>query len=125
MVPLLAAIGHTRDGWRVAVSGIIFKVLGVVVIVPILSIFTSFVEAISPPILIRQIANAHTLFNVVVAILFLPFSKQVSNFVRVLVPEKVISYQLKVNKVMLLFIFLTFLFRMKFSSIKISFILCH
>jgi len=82
----LAAIGKPRDAVRVALAHVLFKILGVLLILPFLTPFTELVRALSPggdtlaEQLPRQIANAHTIFNVGVAFLFLPFTTYFARF---------------------------------------------
>ena len=68
---LLATIGAPTDAKRVGVAHVLFKFLGVILILPFLGPFTDLVSStsIDPA---RQIANAHTLFNVGIAVVFLP-----------------------------------------------------
>ena len=67
----LASIGQGKDAKRVALVNVIFKVSGVIIFLPFLGNFSSYLKAGSTNIS-HQIANAHTVFNLVYAILFLP-----------------------------------------------------
>jgi len=81
----LAAIGKPREAIRVAVAHIAFNTLGVLLMIGFIDHFAELIRLISPvsPELSgsaklaaetpRQIANAHTLFNVAAALVFLPF----------------------------------------------------
>ena len=97
----LAAVGKNREAVRAATAHVLFKVLGVLIILPFLPHFTSFITNISPTAPVglqglealahavpRQVANAHTFFNVGIAILFLPFTTQFAQFLTWLVPDK-------------------------------------
>jgi phosphate:Na+ symporter len=96
----LAAIGKPREAVRVAVAHVGFKILGVLIIVWFIPPFADFVRSISPtsPELSgferlaaetpRQVANAHTLFNVGIAFLFLPFASVFARFCEWVVPDK-------------------------------------
>jgi phosphate:Na+ symporter len=97
----LASIGKPREAVRVAISHVLFKIIGVLILVPIIGPFAKFVVYISPSpaegltgmqaaasVLPRQVANAHTLFNVGIGVLFLPFITQFARFVFWLVPDK-------------------------------------
>ncbi len=69
--PVLLALSSGAAGKRVAVSHFLFKIVGAAAIFPLLGPFERIVlhtSAGAP----RQIANSHTLFNVALAILFLP-----------------------------------------------------
>ncbi|MGD8617816.1 MAG: Na/Pi cotransporter family protein [Gammaproteobacteria bacterium] len=97
---LLAAIGKPTDAVRAAVVHILFNVAGVLVWVLFIPQLADFVTAISPaaPELTgkarmaaevpRQIANAHTVFNVANTLLFLGFTTTFARLVERLVPEK-------------------------------------
>jgi phosphate:Na+ symporter len=100
----LASIGKPREAVRVAMSHILFKILGVMIILPFIGPFAQLVVHISPSpaegltgmeaiasVLPRQVANAHTIFNVGIAVLFLPFVTQFARFVFWLVPDKPIE----------------------------------
>jgi phosphate:Na+ symporter len=85
----------------VATSHVLFKIIGVLIMLPLIGPFAKFVVYISPSpaegltgleaaasVLPRQVANAHTLFNVGIAVLFLPFIAYFARFVYWLVPDK-------------------------------------
>ena len=96
--------GKPPEAVRVATSHVLFKVFGVLIIVPFIGPFAKLVVAISPSpsegltgveaittVLPRQIANAHTLFNVGIAVLFLPFVSQFARLVYRLVQDRPIE----------------------------------
>jgi phosphate:Na+ symporter len=97
---LLAAIGKSRDAVRVAVAHVLFKVVGVAIWFAFIPRLAEAVRRISPtsPELggvarlaaetPRQIANAHTLFNVANALLFLPLVGLSVWVVQRLVPDR-------------------------------------
>jgi len=100
----LAAIGKPREAVRVAVAHVTFKVLGVIIILPFIPYLAELVRDISPvaeaglvgmdklaaetP---RQIANAHTIFNVALATIFLPFAGLFARFCEWIVPDRTIE----------------------------------
>jgi phosphate:Na+ symporter len=84
---LLASMGSTSEGKRIAWAHTFFKILGVVLLYPFLSGFTGFVQGTAGS-LTRQIANAHTLFNVGAALLFLPFVKPWARLFRFLIKDE-------------------------------------
>jgi len=97
----LAAIGRPREAMRAAVVHIVFKVVGVLLWIAFIDQLGQLVTWISPnadPSLSglakaaaetpRQIANAHTVFNVANALLFLPFAAQFARFTEWLVPDR-------------------------------------
>ena len=97
----LAAIGKPREAVRVAVCHVLFKIIGVLIMLPLIGPFAKFVVTISPSapeglnglqavaaVLPRQVANAHTLFNIGIGVLFLPFVTYFARIVYRLVPDK-------------------------------------
>ena len=75
---ILASIGQTKNAQRTAIAHSIFNISGSLVCLCIISLFAQFVQYISPSgreidIISRQIANAHTTFNVVCTLAWLPF----------------------------------------------------
>lgn len=75
---ILASIGQTKNAQRTAIAHSIFNISGSVVCLCIIPWFAQFVQYISPTgreidIISRQIANAHTTFNVVCTLFWLPF----------------------------------------------------
>ena len=75
---ILASIGQTKNAQRAAIAHSIFNISGSLVCLCIIPFFAQFVQYISPSgreidIISRQIANAHTTFNVVCTLAWLPF----------------------------------------------------
>lgn len=94
---ILSSLNTSRDAKRVALAHVIFKVFGVLVLVWWIDPFVNLVKSISPEDigadghttgLPRQIANAHTLFNVMMTILALPFLNQFSKFIMWIMPAR-------------------------------------
>jgi phosphate:Na+ symporter len=83
---LVAALRLSRPAWRASVAQIFINVLGVLLFVPFLGPFTELVRS-SAADLARQIANAHTIFNVAVSLVLLPFSKQIARLAERIVPR--------------------------------------
>ncbi len=69
--PVVLALHAGAAGKRVAISHFLFKTVGAVALFPLLGPFESLCRLTAPGTP-RQIANAHTLFNVALALLFLP-----------------------------------------------------
>ncbi|MDJ0611670.1 MAG: Na/Pi cotransporter family protein [Kiloniellales bacterium] len=96
----LAAIGKPREAVRVAVAHVTFNIAGVALMVWFIPYLADFVRVISPTAegltgmdrlaaeTPRQIANAHTVFNVLFSILFLPLASLVARFCEWVVPDK-------------------------------------
>lgn len=97
---LLAAIGKPREAVRAAVVHIVFKVVGVAIWFGLIAQLAEMVRAISPSAeglagaarlaaeTPRQIANAHTLFNVANTLIFLPFTGAFAWLMVRLVPDR-------------------------------------
>jgi len=97
---LLAAIGKPREAVRAAVVHVVFNLIGVLLWIPFIGNLAELVLLISPshdelvgvsrlaaetP---RQIANAHTLFNVANSLIFIGFSTQLARLAEYLVPDR-------------------------------------
>jgi phosphate:Na+ symporter len=107
---MLAAIGRPRQAFRAALVHVIFKVVGVVIWVGLIDELGQLVAWLSPTAKAgvtgfakaaaetpRQIANAHTVFNVANALLFLPFATQFARLVEWLVPDRPLEEELEVR----------------------------
>ncbi len=89
---ITSGIGAPVEAKRVALAHVLFKVTGVVIVLPFLAPFTNLV-GFSAQNLARQVANAHTFFNIAITILFLPFIGPFTRLVKILLPEKAASEQ--------------------------------
>lgn len=95
---VLATLQANINAKRVALSHVLFNLIGSIIAIALLSQFLALILKISPAGNIsRQIANAHTVFNVVNTILFLPFAGQFTKLIEKIMPNKngEISYQPK------------------------------
>ncbi|OGD16434.1 sodium:solute symporter [Candidatus Atribacteria bacterium RBG_19FT_COMBO_35_14] len=87
---VIASIGSSITGKRVAISHLFFNIGGVVLFFFFLSKFSYLVSLTSSSIP-RQIANAHTLFNLINAVILLPFlSLFIKLVVKVLPGEEIV-----------------------------------
>ncbi len=101
---LAASFNTNRASRQTAVAATIFKILGVVIMIPLLYVkmdgepfFLALTDAITsgdafapvPENIGRHIASAHTLFNIVNVVIFLPFTNVVAALARLVVPAKV------------------------------------
>jgi phosphate:Na+ symporter len=84
---LISSLGGVPEAKRVALAHALFKVAGVVLVYPVLPWFENWVE-VSASNLTHQIANAHTLFNLSLAVVFLPFTVPFAAVVARLVKER-------------------------------------
>lgn len=86
---LLSSLGANRNAKRAATMHLCFNILGTILFMLVLNIpIRMIVEYIDPNDTARQIANAHTLFNLVNVAILLPFSKYIVKLVMFLIPEK-------------------------------------
>ena len=87
---VLASIGANRDAKRTTLIHLMFNIIGTTVftIVCIMIPFTSWVAAFTPSNPAAQIANVHTLFNLVTTLLLLPFGSQLARLSEKLLPDR-------------------------------------
>jgi len=98
----LASLNAGRDAKRVALAHTMFKVLGVVAAIAFIPLLARLVQDVSPGGVIdvadqtalahfipRQIANAHTIFNVTLTLLFLPFTGLFAKLIMRMMPDRV------------------------------------
>lgn len=84
---ILASLAAGREAKRVALAHTLFKVLGVLIFIWWIPSYAKFIGGLTDS-LPRQIAHAHTVFNVGLAILFLPFLGWMATFVNKLIPHR-------------------------------------
>jgi phosphate:Na+ symporter len=82
----IASLRLSRSARRASIAQIFINVIGVLLFLPFISPFTTLVSRTSS-ILPRQIANAHTIFNVVVSVVLFPFVRHVARAAELLVPK--------------------------------------
>lgn len=88
---VLAAIGAKRNAKRTTVVHLLFNVIGTIIFTlfcmatPIL---LDFVESLTPTNPSAQIANMHTIFNIITTLLLLPFSHLLVKAAMIILPEK-------------------------------------
>ena len=96
----LASLNTGREAKRVALAHTLFKAAGVLLVVFWIPTFADLVRSVSPGSALdasdpdqlarfipRQVANAHTIFNVGLALVFLPFTSLFGRLVERLLPE--------------------------------------
>jgi phosphate:Na+ symporter len=83
---LVASLRLSRSARRASIAQILINVVGVLLFLPFISPFTTIVSHTSL-LLPRQIANAHTIFNVVVSVVMFPFVRQIARAAELLVPK--------------------------------------
>jgi len=82
---MLASIGTGISAKRTALAHLFFNVIGVVLIFPFLSPFEKLVSLTSSDVA-RQVANAHTIFNVIWASIWIFFTKEYAWFIKKILP---------------------------------------
>lgn len=83
---VLASLGARRSAKQAALSHVIIKIVGTVVIALILPYYASLIRLTSSDVS-RQVANAHTIFNIIIALMFFPFVKQYAKLIRKILPD--------------------------------------
>lgn len=86
---LLSSIGTNKNAKRAAVMHLIFNILGTAIFLlllnkPVVALVTSW----DPGNVARQIANTHTLFNILSVIVLMPFNSLIIKLAMKLVPDK-------------------------------------
>ena len=84
---MLAALGKPREAVRAAVVHVVFNVAGVLVWLAFIDRLASLVQSFGGDVP-RQIANAHTVFNIVNTVLFIGLTGPFARVARVLVPDR-------------------------------------
>src|SRR5262249_29784483 len=84
---LTASLGSTTEARPVAVAHVGFKLLGAAIVLPFLDPFVR-LTAMSASDPARQIANAHTFFNVGISLVFLPFQGWAARLIMAAVPDR-------------------------------------
>ncbi len=87
---ILAAIGTNRNAKRTTIIHLMFNIIGTVIFttVCILTPLTDPIASITPDNVAAQIANMHTLFNIVTTLLLLPFGTYLAKLATKILPEK-------------------------------------
>ena len=90
---LLASIGQSKAAKRTAISHSIFNITGSIVFACLIRPFAAFITYISPhgnevDVIARQIANAHTCFNIVCTLIWLPLLPVMVKLVTTIIPGK-------------------------------------
>lgn len=90
---VLASVGQSKDAKRTAVAHSVFNVSGALLFVWFVGPYASLIQYLSPggnevEVISRQIANAHTGFNLTMTILWLPLIPILVKIVMKLVPDR-------------------------------------
>jgi phosphate:Na+ symporter len=86
LIPLGLSAGSPLVSRRILVGNLVFRAIGAVLALGFLSVLTDFSQTLaSDPA--RQIANFHTLFNLAVALIFLPLTSLAATWLEQAMPE--------------------------------------
>ena len=90
LTAVLASIGTSRNAKRTTIIHLMFNVIGTTIftLVCIFLPLTTWVESFTPGNAPAQIANMHTLFNVVTTLLLLPFGNMLATLATRILPER-------------------------------------
>ncbi|MGM9941531.1 MAG: Na/Pi cotransporter family protein [Bulleidia sp.] len=88
---LLASVGQSKDAKRTAMAHCIFNLSGAILFLIVLKPFTYIIQLISPKgpeieVISRQIANAHTFFNVAMTLIWIPLIWLMVKIVMAIIP---------------------------------------
>lgn len=88
---VLVSIGMKVNAKRTTVIHLLFNIIGTVLftVICLVTPYVTWIEAMTPGDPVAQIANAHTVFNIVTTLLLLPFGTHMANIaVRILLDSK-------------------------------------
>ncbi len=87
---VLASIGANRNAKRTTIIHLMFNVIGTTIFTIVCIVFplTSLVESFTPDNVSAQIANMHTLFNIVTTLLLLPFGTYLAKLATKILPDR-------------------------------------
>ena len=95
----LASLTGSTSAKKAAYAHISIKIIGVSIIIPLFFFYVKFVASIVSPEenIVKYIAISHTLFNIFIAILFLPFTTKLEKLLNYIVPESKQNLNLEVD----------------------------
>ena len=87
VMPILATAGEPPEARRVPLGNLIFRVVGVVLVVPLISVLQPYLAQLeTAPI--RQALNFHVAFNLALAVIFIGFTGPVARLTACLLPDQ-------------------------------------
>ena len=96
---LLAGLNASREAKRVAIAHVTFNVAGVALFCFWIPTFADWISNTSDNIP-RQIANAHTIFNIIATVVFIPFTPLIARLIIKYFPDKEIDRDISKPAVM-------------------------
>lgn len=87
---VLASIGTKVNAKRTTVIHLMFNIIGTIIftIICLVTPFTALMEHLTPGNPVAQIANVHTVFNIVTTLLLLPFGTYMARLAKQILPDK-------------------------------------
>ncbi len=100
---IIASIGQNKNAKRTALAHCIFNISGCLLFIWLVKPYAALIQAISPSgaevdVISRQIANAHTGFNLIMTIIWTPLIGLMVKIVMKLIPDGEGRYQLKAEE---------------------------
>jgi len=96
---MLSSIGASKNAKRAAIMHLSFNVIGTLLFIFIFTKpITYFVTMLDPSNVTRQIANAHTFFNIINVVIQLPFAMMLVKIANTVIPEKEGEVEFKITK---------------------------
>jgi phosphate:Na+ symporter len=89
VTPLIATIGAEPEARRVPLGNLLFRLVGVVLLLPVLSLVTPYLALVEPEP-VRQVANFHTAFNLALAVLFIGLTGPVARLCTRIFPDRLL-----------------------------------
>jgi phosphate:Na+ symporter len=95
----LASLNGSSSARKAAYAHISIKIIGVSIIIPLFFFYVKFIGYIVSPEedIIKYIAISHTLFNIFIALLFLPFTTALEKLLNYIVPDSKENLNLEVD----------------------------
>lgn len=89
---LLASVGQTKDAKRTAIAHCVFNISGCFLFIGFIKPYAYFIRMVSPKgpeveVISRQIANAHTVFNLIMTFIWIPLVGVMVRIVMTLIPD--------------------------------------
>lgn len=87
---VLASVGTSRNARRTTVIHLLFNITGTIIftIICMLTPFTDFMQSLTPDNPAAQIANVHTIFNIVTTLILLPLGTLLEKAAMKILPER-------------------------------------
>ena len=87
---VLASVGTSRNARRTTIIHLLFNITGTIIftIICMLTPFTDFMQSLTPDNPAAQIANVHTIFNIVTTLILLPFGTLLEKAAMKILPER-------------------------------------